>query len=426
MGDTKKLLSGSSIIFIGTIVGSIFAYVFNMLVGRLLGPVQYGEFSALMSLLTVLSVGSGTVLTITMRYSGELFASKNFGVLNRLFKIFTKYVLFIGVLFCLIGLAMVRPISEFFGITHPIPVIITLSSFIFGFLIVVNRGVLQGTQRFTAMAWTTSLEAAIRLMIGIALVKIGFAVSGAIAGTVLATVIAYFITLMPVRKVLNTKSKKMDSFALDKKEIINYSWPTLVATLLLVVGMNIDVILIKHYFDSETAGLYAAISTIGKIILYATGPIASVMFPMISEHKAKGEKHYRIFMASLLLTLVGALFILGIYYVAPGKVITLMYGSEYASFYYLLPQIGFAILLYSLVSLMSSYFLSIKSFVFLPAFAAAMLFQIIAISYLHGSIEQVIKIIISSLGLLFVLMMSYYLFTKREQIFLHLRGENES
>ena len=133
--------------------------------------------------------------------------------------------------------------------------------------------------------------------------------------------------------------------------MLSYSWPTLLASILLAVSINLDIILVKHYFPAEEAGLYAAVSTIGKIILYATGPIVSVMFPMISEQTAKKEKHYKIFLLSLTMTLVGALIILGIYVIAPGKVISILYGGTYASLYYLLPQVGVAVLFYALINL---------------------------------------------------------------------------
>ncbi len=427
MGETKKLLSNSTIIFVGAIVGSFFAYLFNMLVGRWLGPAQYGEFSAIFSLLTILSVGGGTILTVVMRYSGELYATKNYQAITKLLKVFSRYVLFFGLLLFFIGLILIKPIANFFSIEHLLPVAIALSSFIFGFLILVNRGVLQGTQRFFALSVTNCLEPFLRLVLGVILIKLGLEVSGAILGAVLATVIAYFVTFVPLlnflKKENNTESKA--SFAFDKKEIINYSFPTLIVTLLLAFSLNIDVVLVKHYFAPEEAGMYAAISTIAKIILYATAPVISVMFPMISEKKAKGNKHFGIFLFSLLLTLAGALVILAVYYVAPGKVISILYGNKYTSYFYLLPQVGFFVILYALVNIMANYFLAIKNFFFLPFFAVIILAQITLISLNHSSLEILIKILISTIGLLFAFMISYYLLTKRQQVISYFRGEYE-
>ena len=54
---------------------------------------------------------------------------------------------------------------------------------------------------------------------------------------------------------------------------------------------NIDVILVKHYFSADEAGHYAALSQLGKIIIFGTGAIASVMFPLVVERFEKHEMY---------------------------------------------------------------------------------------------------------------------------------------
>lgn len=423
MQETKKLLSNSSIIFAGTITGSFFSYLFNMLVGRWLGPENYGEFSAIMSLLMILSVGSGAVLTVAMRYSGELYALKKYQSIKKLLKIFTKYALFAGVFLLLLGLVFIKPISNFLSIKDLLPIVIALTGFIFGFLMVVNKGVLQGTQRFIPLSILGILESLLKLTFGIILIKIGMEVSGAILAVVLSGAVAYFATFVPLTKLLKNKNDHSGSFSFDKREMLNYSWPTLITTILLVVSLNADVVLVKHYFSAEDAGTYAAISTIAKIITFLTAPVISVMFPMISEKKVIGDKHYRIFLLSIFLTLVGGLVVLGFYYVIPGTIIKILYGPQFVSFYYLLPQIGFAILLFTLINILVNYFLAIKNFVFVPIFAVILLAQYILISLNHSTIEMFIKIMILGFALIFGLLMGYYLFTKKEQLSAYFRGE---
>jgi len=426
MGDTKKLISNSLIVFVGTIIGSVFAYLFNMLMGRMLGPAQYGEMTAVMSLLMITSVGGGAILTVVMKYSGEIYHSGSSASLIKLIKVFSKFVFFLGMICLLIGLALAKPISSFFRIEHLTPVIIAFLSFIFGFMILVNKGVLQGTQRFIALSLVGILETGLRLIIGIALVKIGLGVGGAISAIVLATAIAYIFTFWPIARVIkeNKKNKEGGLFQFNKKEILSYTWPTTITMFLLMLALNVDIIFIKHLFPSGDAGIYAAISTIGKIILYGTAPVVAVMFPMISERKIKGDKHYIVFIFSLILTILGGLVILGIFSVAPSKVIALLYGSQYIGFYYLLPEVGLFILFYTLVNLISNYFLAVKDFVFLWMFIPVLLAQVVIILLWHPSIVVVVRILIMTLGLLFGLLMSYYLYTKREQIKLMFRGEN--
>ncbi len=42
-----------------------------------------------------------------------------------------------------------------------------------------------------------------------------------------------------------------------------------------------DVLIIKHYFDAETTGLYSGIATIARIIFFVTASISGVLLPHI-------------------------------------------------------------------------------------------------------------------------------------------------
>jgi len=417
MNEIKKLISNSGIIFIGTMVGSFFSYLLNMLAGRLLGPEKYGEFTALIAMLMILSVASVAIMTVTMKYSSELVAKGNFLALNRLYKQFSKYTAIFAIVLIAISLIFVKPISVFFSINDILPICITILNFFFVFLIVVNRGVLQGGQKFFDVTASTTLEMLLKLLLGIMLIKIGFGVSGAMLGMVLAVVIAYFLSILPLKKLLRTKDdNKSESFIFNKKEISAFALPVLISTTLLMVALNLDIILVKHYFNSETAGLYAAVSNTAKIILYATSPIVTVMFAMVSAKKITGEKHYKLFFYSVLLTVIGALIILSIYVAFPSKVVRVLYGEEFISLYPLLSKVGLFILLYSLVNIMANYYLAIKNYTFLYFFGLTLLVQTILISLNHGTLDILVKILIFTTGALFILLLCYYIIIKRKQL----------
>lgn len=425
MGETKKLFQSSFIIFAGTMVGSVFSYLFNMLMGRYLGPKNYGEMTALMSLLMIISVAGGGILTVVMRYSSELYSQKKFRALSKLFAVFTRYISFFSLALILILLVLVRPIANYFSIESLLPVFIAFSSLIFGLVMMVNKGVLQGAQRFTAVSFLSVLEMALRLVLGIILVKIGLAVSGALLAVVIATAVSYLATFVSIKPLFRNlgADKTSKNHLFDKKEIVKYFGPAFLSSVLLVIALNLDVILVKHYFSPADAGIYAAISSIGKIVLYITAPIVTVMFPMISEKTVSGERHYKLLFFSMLFVIIGALLVLATYVVAPAKIIGILYGQQYVSLFYLLPEIGLAVLLYSLINLLANYYLVVKDFRFLWFFLLAVIGMVTAISFYHSSLLVVVRIMILSFGLLFAAMIGYYLFSKKQQIKEFLRGE---
>ncbi|MCX6810272.1 MAG: oligosaccharide flippase family protein [Candidatus Berkelbacteria bacterium] len=425
MSETKKLVKSSFIIFAGTIVGSVFSYLFNMLMGRYLGPKSYGEMTALMSLLMIISVAGGAILTVVMRYSSELYSGGKYRALKKLFAIFTRYVYFLSLALILILLVLVKPIANYFSIDSLLPVFIAFSSLIFGLVMMVNKGVLQGAQRFTAVSFLGVLEMALRLALGIFLVKIGFAVSGALLAIVVATAVSYLVTFVSIKPIFQNLSgdKISKNHLFDKKEIVKYFGPAFLSSVLLIIALNLDVILVKHYFSPTDAGMYAAISAIGKIVLYITAPIITVMFPMISEKTVSGERHYKLLFFSMLFVIIGALLVLIAYVIAPAKIIGILYGQQYVPLYYLLPEIGLAVLLYSLINLLTSYYLVVKDFHFLWFFLVAVIGLVTAISLYHPSLLIVVRLMILDFGLLFAAIIGYYLFSKKDQIKLFLRGE---
>lgn len=416
MNETKKLISSSSIIFIGTLIGSFFSYLFNMFAGRLLGPEKYGEFTALISMMMILSVSSIAILTVTMKYSSELVAKKHFQALNILYKKFYRCTAIFALVLIATMLIFVKPIGAFFSINDVVPICITFLYFFFVYLLVVNRGILQGGQRFLDLTANTTLEMFLKFLIGTILIKIGLGVSGAMAGMILATGIVYFLSLIPLNRLLKTKDENQhEQFIFNKKEIATYAIPVLISSALLMIALNLDIILVKHYFDPATAGVYAAVSTIAKIILYATSPIVSVMFPMITAKRSIGQSYHKLFCFSMLLTIVGALIILGIYTLAPNTIIRVLYGERFVSLYTFLPKVGLFVVLYALVNILANYYLAIKSYIFLYFFAFTLGLQLVLISLNHSSLDEVVKILIWTTALLFIVLTGYYFVIKKSR-----------
>ena len=425
MSITKKLLSGSLIVLIGTLVGNFGAYIFNMLVGRFLGPDQYGDFTTLMSLMAILTIGTGALMTVTMRYSGEFYALGDYKNLKKYFWGFTKYAAYFGLLIVVLGLLFVKPIGNFFSFHGTLSIAIIFLTMAISMLSLVGRGYLQGMQKFNNVAITGIVETACRIIFGIGLIALGFKIAGAMAGVAMATTAAYIYTLFPLRREFRRArtQKTAKRHMVNRKEIWQYSWPTLVATALLAISFNLDILTVKHYFSTGDAGVYAALSTIGKIIFYITAPIVSVMFPLVTERHVKGNKHYKVFLLSFVMVLIGATAVLGIYYVMPGTVIRILYGASYTKLYYILPEIGFIFFLFSVANLLVNYFLAVKKFMFIPIFFIITAVQLLALILHHGSFETVIKIFIGSYGLLSALLMVYYIILKRTQFTQLLRGE---
>src|SRR6202022_1201592 len=64
---------------------------------------------------------------------------------------------------------------------------------------------------------------------------------------------------------------------------------------------NFDVLLAKHFLSNQDAGLYSAMSLLGKLLFFGTISVSVVMFPRVSAIHAAGQRGHRTVNLSLAL-----------------------------------------------------------------------------------------------------------------------------
>ena len=90
LNKNDSLIKHSLIVFIAMGIGSVFNYIFQLYMGRALGPEEYGTLGALFSIFYVLVAPSGTVQTNIAKFTSEYKAKNEYGKIHALF-IFTSY-----------------------------------------------------------------------------------------------------------------------------------------------------------------------------------------------------------------------------------------------------------------------------------------------------------------------------------------------
>ena len=63
--------------------------------------------------------------------------------------------------------------------------------------------------------------------------------------------------------------------------------------------MNLDATLAKHYFDAETAGLFAKAATIARTAVFLPVPVATVLFPKVTSAGEMTEESWRLLRRAL-------------------------------------------------------------------------------------------------------------------------------
>lgn len=382
---SNPLFFGSAFIMIGSNITNLLNYIYHLLMGRMLGPVSYGELAAIISLLGLLGIIPASVSLVIIKYVS---AAKSSEEINNLAG-WLKAKVFKTSLFFSVTLMLLSPfISSFLHINKSIYVILAASTFLFSLQSLVNRSILQGLIMFKEMVITVIVENGVKLILSILLIYFGFRVGGAVFAMVVAALIGFLMTNLYLKYKTDASTKDSPRI----KSMLTFTIPVLIQTASLASLYSSDVLLVKHFFSSHEAGIYAAISTLGKIIFFGAGPISTVMFPLVSKRQAGGQNYGKIFLLSFVATTLIAIAILSIYYMFPGIVIKTLYGSAYLEASNLLVWFGIFIAVFSLASLFTNFYLSLgrSKIVILPLLAAVS--QIIIIWFWHQSLFSIILI----------------------------------
>jgi len=412
-----ELISGSFYIFAGGMVANVFAFFLNLFLARNLSYADYAIFASLLSVITLAAIPAGSINTVIVKFATDFFVKNENDKLKILYLLFFKFVLGLSLFIIFLFFIFSVPLINYLHIDNVWYVIVTgfvISSF---YLNTLNTAFLQSLLKFKFMALLNILGGSIKLVVGVILVILGYKVFGGLGALFSMTLGMYLVAYLPLTKIL--KEKSLDKkISLNTKQMFSYAVPTFVTVLFLTSFTSMDVILVKHFFSPHTAGFYAGLSLIGKVIFYFTAPIPAVMFPLLVKRHATGKNFVNLFYLALILVILPSVAITAFYFVFPNFVINLFLGGR--EYLYVAPYLGiFGLYLtvFSLVNVCVSFFLSLnKTNIFIFVVLAA-IFQIILIYIFHSNFYQVIGVslfvsVLLFISLLFIFFKNYGNFGK--------------
>ncbi len=402
-----ELIAGSSYLFLGTFFANVLAFLFNLLVIRKLTYAEYGTYASLIALFTLLTIPSASLTTVVVKFATEFLSRGEKSHAKKLYiKVLKGISIFSGIFF--LGFMILSPfVGNFLHVTNIILLLFVGILICIAYISISNNAYLQSIFRFDFIAFTTLLGALIRLVVGVFFLYIGLRLYGIFIAIVLAVFIPYILSFIPLRLILAVHSST--SVKISTKEIFKFGLPAAISILSLSSLISADVLLVKHFFTPSQAGIYAGLSLVGKVILYFTAPIPSVMFPLLVKRTSKGENTTSLFLLSAALVLVPSFVISLGYIIFPSLVITIFLGGK--GYLAGVPYLGlFAIFitLYSVLNVIVNFFLSLNltRIAYILGFGAML--QIGLIVILHDTFSQVLLSSICSTLVVLIALLIYY------------------
>lgn len=341
MNAKNSLLRGSLVLFAAMLLVNVLNYGYALLLGRYLGPVEYGAYAAFMSLFLLV-----TLLPMTLQQTGARYRAMGMSVAGYT----SRLGFWAGGAIGLLMLVFCVPLGQmahlpwgwfaFFGILMPI----------YG-LLGVARGEAQGRQEYGRLGFNMVFEHLSKILLTFPVLAF---VSGS-SGAVIATLAGLPLALALLAKEL--RQEKLSSE--QQREVRGYALPVLINLAAQALILNADLLLAKALLPAEDAGLYASVAMIGRIVFYSSWAVGAAVFPMVSKEHAAGRPHQKLLWLALgAVAVVSALFV-GVCLVAPQLVVGILFGKAYLSAASWVAAYAAMTMLYALANVVANHYLAL-------------------------------------------------------------------
>ena len=393
---------GVVIVTIGTYVAAFFSYLFQFFLGRLLSIEDYGLFNAYLAISYILGVPSYVLSTSLVKYVASLSGKHDYKKLSTMYRKFQFITVLFGFIIGALIVIFREPMSAYLKSGSNELTILYGLVIAFSYIIIVPFAYLQGYLRYRSYSLSNIVAGFSRFLFPVALLFFGLGLSGVFVGLVISAIVTYFVS----RILLSRNLKQLESVDTmgEYSKLFIYSFPVLFINLALILLNNIDLIMVKKLFSSTDAGYYAGTVTLGKILLFGSSTIGSVMFPRLANEYSKGKNFTKTFLFFFILQVL----VVGIGTLAfctlPGLFTNLFFGHKFEGSILYLPSFSIFVAFYVLFNFLIMFFLAIeKTYIYLLLVPAVIL-QYFLLSNAH-SITQVITINTYITGALFVVLL---------------------
>ncbi|WP_054852578.1 oligosaccharide flippase family protein [Olleya sp. ITB9] len=382
-------------------------YLYNLILGRVLGPAQFADAAVLITFLLVLSFVAMTFQLVTAKFS-VIFENETFA--NFVAKIY-KHATIVGLGFGALIIIFAKQLQIVFNTSSSSMFTIFGIGIPLYFLMSVNRGVFQGKKEFKFLSITYQAEMLSRLVITLGLIFLFNMQSSVVIA--IGILISFGFGLIPF-KFKNIKFKNILAIdATQSKQVRSFFIITAFYELTQIIINNSDILLVKHYFDSYDAGLYASLALIGRIVYFIAWMFVMLLLPTVVQLKKEGKAT-----APILFKYVG--YIAGIATVIvigcalfPKTAITILFGDSYLAMAPLLWKYALATGLFAISNIFAYYYLSLDRYIPVVISGVFGMLQMGLVIFFHDSLEQVVHMQIIAMSLLLVIQISFFVFDSK-------------
>jgi len=388
------------LVFIATMAINVFGYGFHFAISRRVGVEQYGVLSALNALLMISLVFGQIAAIVVVKYAAEFRVTDNRAHLGALARKLVRFGAIATAVVIAFGIVVARPLASYLRIPDVAAVVLTTT--IIGITIATPslRAVFQGVEDFKTWALSAVLESLGKFVAGVAFVYAGFGVVGAFAGWALGSAISIAYTAVVLLRRFGREPD--NTLSIDVRRLVKTMAGVSLATLLLTGISNTDVLVVKHFVDPRTAGLYGALALSGRILFFLVGFVPIVVLPRASNLALAGKSAIGVLVQAFAISaLLSGIGLVG-YAFFPKFVVTSLAGAAFAGATPYVFTYGIAMVLLAGINVVVMYKIGIHRFDFIAPLGLCAVGEVVGISLRHATLYEVIAVLVIGNGIALV------------------------
>jgi O-antigen/teichoic acid export membrane protein len=233
------------------------------------------DFGAVVALLGVAIVGQVPGLALQAVIARHI-AVAPAGERARLVRSLLRHAVVVGALVAAVAALAATPMAHLLHLHSPAAMLWLAAALWPTTVVFAVQGVLQGGERFGALAM---------LLVGVAVTRVAGGVAGGVSGPggVFLGVAAGAVVVLGLALWLVRTPRGTGHMPLLAQVLYAELWPAIVGVGALLALTNIDVVLARHFLSGPQSGLYAAGTVASKIAFWFPQAVAMVVFPRLAD-----------------------------------------------------------------------------------------------------------------------------------------------
>jgi O-antigen/teichoic acid export membrane protein len=376
-----------------TTIANVFAYGYQVVMARLLRPDDYAILTALFGILILESLSAQVIQSATARIAAQYKARGEEAALHVFVRRWTRRVI-VGAGLPALAIALAAPLLAPALSLPPIAIVLLGVALFIAAPLTFTGGLLQGLAYFGWFGWYFIVQAVARLVIGVALVALGFGVTGAFVGALCALVAGLVLSVVPLAPLFRAARGAVHAVELGRAETRFF---VLASVIMLAYAAltNIDAVAARALLPPSDAGAYAGTITMAKVVLFAPIAVGFILLERTArEHARGGDTDRGLFVALGFVLATSGLVTLG-YLVAPASFTAFVVGPQYSKAAALVGPYAVAALLNALLSLWIAHFVGRGEMRFGILLALAVAAEVIAIVVTPHDAQTLVSVVLA-------------------------------